>query len=71
MYLCRFQGNHRWCQIEFVNLILKSATIDLKSTQLRIDPSFPLICSGFRQFWWTTNGQDEQLIRRIDRTRRI
>ena len=46
-YLCRFQINHCWFQVESVNLSLKSAMAGLKSTQVQIDSDFLVICSGF------------------------
>ena len=54
-YLCRFQVNHCWFQVESVNLSLKLAMADLESTQVRIGPRFfhygcVLLCF-FAVFW--------------------
>ena len=61
IWVCRFQVNHWWFQIEPDNLHLKPAMIDLELIQIRIGPRFSVIYVGFWQFLegkkgikWTT-----------------
>ena len=67
LYLFRFQVNYCGFQVEFVNLSLKPAMVDLESTQVRIDSSFPVICSGFWRFGGARKGPNEQLISGINK----